>query len=59
MKKRFIIKQTRLNRIVRGPDDDGSRSIEKLQRENRRLRSVNDSMEGLLKNLEAMSDYRR
>ena len=59
MKKRFIVKQTKLNRIVLGPDDDGSRSIEKLQREVRRLQALNASKDDLLRNLNAMSDYRR
>lgn len=59
MKKRIITPRKQLNRVVRGPDDDGSRSIEKLQREIRRLTAMNASKTDLLKQWEAMSDYRR
>jgi hypothetical protein len=54
MVKRRIVKRREIPIVVMGPDDDRSRTIEKLQRENRHLTRVNQSMQDLLKNLSNM-----
>ena len=55
MKKRHSAPRKPTPILVQGPDDDRSRTIEKLQRENRRLARLNASMEDLLRQIERMT----
>jgi len=55
MKKRHIAPRKPAPILVQGPDDDRSRTIEKLQRENRHLARVNASMADLLRQIERMT----
>ena len=54
MVKRRIVKRSNIPVMVLGPDDDRARTIEKLQRENRHLQRVNDSLNDLLRCLSNM-----
>lgn len=55
MPKLRILKRTKRQTFVVGPDDDGQRSIEKLLRDNRRIASLNKSMTDLFRQMNNIS----
>jgi len=56
MKQRRMAPSRPLPIVVKGPDDDRGRTIDALMRENRRLKAMILSLEGLLKQINYMHD---
>lgn len=56
MKRRRMAPPKPVPIYVKGPDDDRGRTIAKLERENHRLQSVNQSLEGMMKQQQAFID---